>query len=235
MKKLIAILALMAMGSAAMAQFSVDTTTPGQATINVPDGILGIGLDVTVSNGTLDSVDVNGFNVFIDDAWQTLDGGGTLPAELPVGTSALANVMDRGVAALSDNFAICAGFLAENNPGTAGATIVLEAADGADVVISENDKRGGVVNAAGSVDFTELVFTIDAEQQGPACWNNPNQAFGDINNDGKVDTLDWPIFRDSFGSVDGGAGYNPCADLNRDGKIDTLDWPIFRDNFGKTL
>lgn len=75
----------------------------------------------------------------------------------------------------------------------------------------------------------------------PPCWNSLTQCHGDTNGDGHVDTLDWPIFRDSFGKNywdhwnDGAGPYNPCADFNRDGQIDTEDWPALRDNWGKSV
>lgn len=75
----------------------------------------------------------------------------------------------------------------------------------------------------------------------PSCWNCPTQCHGDTNCDGVVNTSDWPVFRDAFGTDywndwnDGAGPYNPCADFNRDGYVDTVDWPAFRDNFGKQV
>jgi len=237
MKKLIAILALMAMGPVAMAQFTVDTSVAGEATVSVPNGVLGLGLDVTVSVGTLDSVEVNGFNVFIDEAWQNFDGKTTqeildLTDDNADGipdvaqSVALANVGDKGVAAVSGNFAICAGYLAANNPGTNGATIVFKAADGADVILSENVKRGGVVNAAGKVnlnadpEIAELAFTIEAEA---------TVCKGDMNGDGAINFVDLGQFKLAFGKP----ATNPAADFNGDGVVNFVDLGQFKLAFGK--
>ena len=66
----------------------------------------------------------------------------------------------------------------------------------------------------------------------PWCWLCDTQCHGDCDCDGDVDTVDWPTFRDSFGSSYGDPDYNPCGDMDRDGDVDTVDWPEFRDNFG---
>ena len=66
----------------------------------------------------------------------------------------------------------------------------------------------------------------------PACWECLTQCHGDTDCDGDVDTVDWPIFRDSFGSTYPSASYHPCGDMDHDGDVDTVDWPEFRDNFG---
>ena len=67
---------------------------------------------------------------------------------------------------------------------------------------------------------------------GPACWDYLTQCHGDTDGDGDVDTVDWPTFRDAFGSTYPGAAYHPCGDMDHDGDVDTVDWPQFRDNFG---
>ena len=66
----------------------------------------------------------------------------------------------------------------------------------------------------------------------PACWTYLTQCHGDADGSGAVDTVDWPVFRDAFGSAFPAAKYHPCADMDRDGDVDTVDWPEFRDNFG---
>ena len=69
----------------------------------------------------------------------------------------------------------------------------------------------------------------------PPCWLCPTQCHGDVEGcDADVDTIDWPIFRDAFGSTYPGPNYHPCADLDQDGDVDTIDWPEFRDNFGSS-
>ena len=86
-----------------------------------------------------------------------------------------------------------------------------------------------VMDAAKSVtvEFEQLVTV-------PPCWDYLTQCHGDTDGDGDVDTVDWPIFRDSFGYAYPSASYHPCGDMDHDGDVDTVDWPEFRDNFGYT-
>ena len=69
--------------------------------------------------------------------------------------------------------------------------------------------------------------------QFPWCWTYVTQCHGDADGTGAVDTVDWPTFRDAFGSVYPAGNYHPCADMDRDGDVDTVDWPQFRDYFGQ--
>jgi hypothetical protein len=55
---------------------------------------------------------------------------------------------------------------------------------------------------------------------------------GDINNDGKVDLKDLAILAKAYGSVFGGANWNPCADVNNDGKVDLRDQAIVAKAYG---
>ena len=92
--------------------------------------------------------------------------------------------------------------------------------------------------------YQEIVYGVDVDQTvtvqleppvtGPACWQYLTQCHGDSDDDGDVDTVDWPVFRDAFGYAHPSAQYHPCADLDHDGDVDTADWPEFRDNFGYT-
>lgn len=220
MKKLIALLAMFAMGSAAMAaELTYDNSVAGEATVSIPDGALGIALDVAVNTGTLDAVTVNGFNVFIDEASEMA----TLPAALPIGTNPIANINDAGSAALSSNFALCAGYLAANNPGTVGANIVLEAAGGAQVTITANAKRGaGIVAASGEIAFDATTIDIAAES---TC----HFSEGDANCDGAVSAGDISIVLNYWGTSD------PAGDINGDGSVSAGDISVILANWGSTF
>jgi hypothetical protein len=50
---------------------------------------------------------------------------------------------------------------------------------------------------------------------------------GDLNGDGVVDRLDFQIFVDAFGTVQGDAGFNPALDLDGDGVITLVDFQIW--------
>ncbi len=70
----------------------------------------------------------------------------------------------------------------------------------------------------------------------PICWNCITQCHGDTTDcDGDVDTIDWPEFRDGFGTDYPQQEYlnHPCGDLDHDGTVGTIDWPEFRYWFGK--
>jgi hypothetical protein len=88
----------------------------------------------------------------------------------------------------------------------------------------------------GECDDVNLVDIGADEVFYPNCWNHPTQCHGDSDGDGDVDTVDWPPFRDGFGSSYPDPNYlaHLCADYDRDGDIDTVDWPQFRDNFGSS-
>lgn len=207
MKKLNAILALLAISPAAMAlTFTADVATNNQATVTWDaDGVLGMGLTVTVDSGELDDVTINGFNVFIDEAYDIASAnGGALPGytdtDLP-DADPKANVDGPGMAPLSGSFALCAGYLVEENPGVlaANGSIVFEASQETQITLSKNDKRGGVVNAAGEVATNlPITFTIEVAPAecyagqadyaewvlagSPECWCFSRQCHGDTDN-----------------------------------------------------
>jgi ABC-type transport system substrate-binding protein len=55
---------------------------------------------------------------------------------------------------------------------------------------------------------------------------------GDLNGDGKVNIQDIVYVALGFGSIIGGAGYNPAADLNHDGKVNIVDIVLVALDFG---
>jgi hypothetical protein len=69
----------------------------------------------------------------------------------------------------------------------------------------------------------------------PGCWDYSTQCHGDTDGDVDVDIVDWPTYRDGFGSSYPSATYKSyvCADFDHDGDIDIVDWPQFRDYFGQ--
>jgi hypothetical protein len=158
----------------------------------------------------------------------------------PLADPCAAGVVD----ASSSEFSICMGRLdpcvpaSQNIPNLITIAVDCEGECTLTVDIEEDGLRGGIVGADfGSV--TMVDGTVVCESSCPiACWQFDSQCYGDVDGDDDVDTVDWPVFRDSFGTNyashwNGGAGpYNPCGDLDHDGDVDTVDWPAFRDNFG---
>jgi hypothetical protein len=54
----------------------------------------------------------------------------------------------------------------------------------------------------------------------------------DINQDGRVDIVDFSLLRSSFGLSMGSPGFVPRADLDRNGRVDILDFSLLRAAFG---
>ena len=249
--------------------FAVNASGDGKCTIGYAatdpcEGPVGIGLKVTLSGGCSASVSGGAnvesasedFNVAIDYAHDMPDPNGyTIPwTGVHPGQHPLADPCEAGVPdPCSTEFSICMGRLdpcslppqVMTNLVTLELDCLGDACCLVTVTIEEDNLRGGIVGAAwGSVDASDSTVVVCAEPCGVvecpiACWEYPTQCHGDVDGDGDVDTVDWPTFRDSFGSNycddwNGGAGpYNPCGDLDHDGDVDTVDWPGFRDNFGK--
>jgi hypothetical protein len=56
---------------------------------------------------------------------------------------------------------------------------------------------------------------------------------GDINNDNKVNLMDWGLFVDAFNTDPTSPHWNTNADLNCDDKVNILDLGLLADGFGK--
>ena len=267
MRKLVCLLAVICIAAPAFAgdiAFTVSSSADKEFTIayaatDAAEGPVGIGLKVTVTGACSGSVSGVGnvvatdpcFSVFIDYAHDMPDPNDytVKPDTLDPDQHPLADPCNAGVPdPCSTVFSICMGRLDPCNlPPQAADLLTVRLDCDADctvtVTIEEDGLRGGIVGAAwGTVDASDStsVVCVAPDDECPiACWEFPTQCHGDVDGDGDVDTVDWPTFRDSFGSNycsdwNGGAGpYNPCGDLDHDGDVDTVDWPGFRDNFGK--
>lgn len=257
MRKLVCLLAVICIAAPAFAgdiTFSVSSSADKQFTIaydaDPGEGPVGIGLKVTVTGACSGSVSGAGnvvsasseFDVAIDYAHDLPD-----PNDYTIGMGAqhpLADPCEAGVPdPCSTVFSICMGRLDPCNPAPSDVadliTIGLDCEGDCTLTVSieADDLRGGIVGAAwGTVDATDSTSVV-CPPTGPLpciipCWDFDSQCHGDVDGDDDVDTVDWPVFRDSFGTSYPAAGYNPCGDLDHDGDVDTVDWPSFRDNFG---
>ncbi len=235
MGKMLISLFVLAMSVCAFADvtWSEDNSTAGTSIITwtSSEPLAGLALELTVMSGELDSVEMTGFNVYIDQAYST--PGFTNLEE--VNTNPAANADAPGdITDLTGKFTICGGSLTEDHAGVSTGTITLTASVEITVDIVADETRGGAVSIGGeSVDVIPVTATIAVILE--SCWNYPYFTNGDADGDGDVDTDDWPIFRDAFGTAEGDAAYSPCADFDKDGDVDTDDWPTFRDNFGKSF
>jgi alpha-tubulin suppressor-like RCC1 family protein len=57
---------------------------------------------------------------------------------------------------------------------------------------------------------------------------------GDVNGDNEIDIADFNELAASYGSVEGGTGYDVNADLNGDGEVDLIDFDLLATNYGLT-
>jgi len=152
------------------------------------EGVVAMGIDVDAT-AAIDGYAIDSFfDVFMDAAH---DMEVTLPDSYNYGDGTpIADQDAAGEAALSANFAISMGILGEVTPTGAqtSGTIVLTCAAGADVTISENALRGGVVGESGAdLALTgDLEFTIDAD--GPVdCFDAAHPDYTEWVNAGKPD------------------------------------------------
>ena len=261
MRKLVCFFAVICFAAPAFAgdiTFTVSASGNGQFTIGYSatasdEGPVGIGLKVTLDgacsasvSGGADVVSTDPcFSVFIDYAHDMADPNDYTVTPPYSGQHPLADPCGAGVPdPCSIEFSICMGRLDPCNlppQGTVNLVTIDLDCDGdpcciVGVTIEEDGLRGGIVGAAwGSVDASDstsvVCWTIDDDCAVP-CWDYDTQCNGDLDGDGDVDTVDWPIFRDSFGVAYPSPDYNPCGDMDHDGDVDTVDWPRFRDNFG---
>jgi hypothetical protein len=213
--------------------------------------VSGLALDITVTHGVIEDVnilyvglndDVNGlgFGIFPASFARVIDPN--LPDWNVAGYSPVADSGDAGALGGlgTSGITIEMGALGEAAP-TSGTLIHIQVSEGCNVCVWPNATRGNIVLEGGAdggfagPSCAEVSPPFDC-WCGPLCWDYDTQCNGDTDDNGTVDTADWPNFRDGFGKVypDQAYMYNACADFNRDGSIDTVDWPKFRDNFGGT-
>ena len=57
---------------------------------------------------------------------------------------------------------------------------------------------------------------------------------GDVNNDGRVDILDFQLLSNSFGKSAGQSGYLEAADINGDSSVNVLDFQLLSNSFGNS-
>ena len=182
----------------------------GELVLNVAadPALAGLALEVNVDFGTVGSVSMEGFNVFIDQAYST-PGFSTL-AE--VNTNPVANADAPGaITDLTGTFAICGGSLTEGHAGVAAATITITSPDYTVVTITADDTRGGAV----AMDGSEVAVVGGTFSSTPNC---PE----DLNRDGYVSAGDISMLIAKWGlSVPDGEVW--VEDVNGSGHIEAGD------------
>lgn len=224
MRNLIAILAVLAMGVNAMAAITFTATdgTDGTAQVawTADEGIAGMALECTVTTGGADlAVAMNDFNVFIDEAYDIVNGGGTL-TDLPA-SNPVANADAAGTAAAAGTFVICGGYLAADNPGLMAGTIDFTASEDTTIDVVADDTRGGCVAIGGAaVAVDPFTVTITVGVQCPE----------DLNGSGFVEAGDIQMILDKWGQAADG----DIEDLNGSGFIEAGDIQMILDKWGQT-
>lgn len=259
MKKLMLIVAALVIAAPALATVEIGVTDLGGGdaaiTYNVTAGeaVRAFALDVTVSAGTIDAVSgyktgesVSGdlgygifpgnFRDYIAPATPNWGDPNYTPVAPSGDPDALGGLGTGGV-----TLELGSLYVDANGPAASGTLCVLTISETAEVCITANDSRGGVVLEDANAAPTDLPLSpcvTVTVASGPACWSNPlglSQCHADVDGNLTVNTADWPAFRDSFLKTYPDAAYNPCGDYDRNGTVNTADWPAFRDNFLKTV
>lgn len=124
---------------------------------------------------------------------------------------------------------------------------------GGKTVVDFTFAPGPTVNAGGGLEDGDYVLNIDASRVtvnsdsldgngdgadgdnftfGAIPLDNFFRKYGDFNENGIVDLLDFAAFRQAFGKSDGEAGFMDPIDADSDDSIGLLDFAAFRQNFG---
>jgi len=251
MRKLILILAVLAISVPAMAvvTIEVDDIGGGQADIkySADAAVSGLGLKITLS-GVAKFTAVSpafrgegaGYGIFpasFNREINPADPNYNDPAYTPVADSGDAGASGTGLG--TSVVIVELGALYETaGPGLSGTICTITGDASATVTVEEDLTRGGVVyeTGAGADILVTGDQTITVGWPYPACWDYATQCHGDADNNVTVDIADWPAFRDGFAKSYPATQYtaNACGDYDRNGVINIADWPEFRDNFAKT-
>lgn len=82
------------------------------------------------------------------------------------------------------------------------------------------------------VNSTPLTVTVNQEVSTPG---TSRYKYGDINEDGVVNILDYSILFDNFGTQITAGHQFKKADINDDGTVNVLDYSVLFDNFGRQI
>jgi hypothetical protein len=205
MKKLLAILAVMALVAPAMAAtITFGTPTPSAGQVSIPwtadAAVVGMGITVEATSGVVDSFTVDSFfDVFVDVAWfeeQPGQDGYTMGEGSGADNTNGADQTQAGKVALpSALFSISVGGLDDDGIGegteeapTSGS-IILKSDAGATVDLGEDTLRGGVVGYDGAMTIAGLPtgLAIPAGE----CITSSHEDYSDWVSVGKPDSWCW--------------------------------------------
>jgi len=205
MKKILASLLVLALCAPAMAAtITLTNLGGGQAKITVAAeageaNIVGLGLDVDVTGGSVSAVDIPGlvtqkFNIF-PDAGYTLGAGYTYGAGSPVAGKTAAGQISLPQSSFALSLANLNGAATAGADGAASVEIILTLT-GTQLDVCENATRGGIVAVDGTALVAECATPLPLITDcytgpqlaqwiavgKPDCWcasNNPRQCKGD--------------------------------------------------------
>ena len=249
MKKIMLILAVLAMASSAFAAVTITATDEGGGVVAISytadSEVRAFALDITVDSGaTISAISdynvgectasLKGYGIFmgsidVNATTGEVDSYGTPEAS---GKDALGGIGTSGI-----TIELGSLYTDANAPANSGTlckiTVDPNGASSVNVTLAEEDtSRGGVVmKDASGITATLNGCTLDF---GPACWACPLWALGDIDGDGYVTASDVGPIINYYGQGDGTVPciVVPCADLNKDGYITANDVGPIIDNLG---
>lgn len=249
MKKIMLILAVLAMASSAFAGVTITATDEGGGkvaiTYTADSEVRAFALDISVDSGaTISAISdynvgecnstVQGYGIFMGSIDVNATTGDVNDYGTPVasGKDALGGIDTNGITIELGSLYTDAN--APKNSGTlCTITVDPNGASSVNVTLAEEDtSRGGVVmKDASGITATLIGCTLDF---GPACWDCPNWALGDIDGDGYVTASDVGPIINFYGQGDGTVPciVVPCADLDKDGYITASDVGPIINNYG---
>ncbi len=205
------------------------------------ENIVGLALNVDSAAALdIDSIAPANLNIYMDYAYdQEVNGDGWTYGEGDADASnAAADQAVAGPVALpAAAFCVSAGYLnGETTPGADGAATVtiVFSGESADIDLSENLARGGIVGVNG----TDLALTGDVADLTISAGGCATCA-GDFSGDNFVNTLDLQLLVNALGAAGSpfnipstDAAYNDCGDFSGDGFMNTLDLQLLVNYLG---
>jgi len=253
MKKIMLVLAVLAMASSAFAGVTITAVDEGSGVVAIQytadSEVRAFALDISVDSGATISA-ISDYNV--GECTASVQGYGIFMGSIDVNATT-GDVNDYGTPVASGKDALgglgTSGITIElgslyvdaNAPANSGTLckITVDANGAADVNVAlaeEDTSRGGVVMKDASGITAALNGVTLHFSYGPPCWACPLWAMGDLNGDGFVNANDVVPIINSFGTGDGTipCAVAPEADVNKDGYINASDVVPIINNFGAT-
>jgi kumamolisin len=123
-----------------------------------------------------------------------------------------------------------------DQPMTSGAAVVSNGTADLPNTVGFSGNTMTVNVTSGVTDVQNMTLTVsDLNTTTGTAELNFGVLFGDVNGDGKVNSLDSIFVRNALGSESGDDDFDPNCDLNEDGKVNALDSILLRNSLGNIL